>query len=147
MSIVINLSISIYLSLSTNHHKILEHDVKAVGLADHCLVYCVSSFKSQSPTQCHIIIELCNLKFLILMIFFLIWNNAHGSQLTMLIKPTRLGKKLFTQVCDKHCAFVTRGVRKHFPPWLTYDIKEDIKIKQYFLTKHTLKGYISIGRC
>ncbi len=27
--------------MTTNHDNILEHDVKAVQIADHCLVYCV----------------------------------------------------------------------------------------------------------
>ncbi len=50
--------------MTTNPDKILEHDVKAAGIADHCLVYCVSSFRSQSPTQCHRTIEMSNFKVL-----------------------------------------------------------------------------------
>ncbi len=30
--------------MTSNPDKIVEHDVKAVGLADHCLMYCVMSY-------------------------------------------------------------------------------------------------------
>ncbi len=31
--------------------KIIQHSVMSVGIADHCLVYCVTSYKSHATTQ------------------------------------------------------------------------------------------------
>ncbi len=44
--------------LTSNPNKIVEHNVKAVGIADHCLVYCVTSFKSHVPTERDMTIEI-----------------------------------------------------------------------------------------
>ncbi len=49
-------------------------------------------------------------------------------------------KTLFTNVCDKHCPYVTRRVRKSFLPWIDDDIKEDIRMKHYFHKKAHAKG-------
>ncbi len=43
--------------MTTNPEKIVEHDVKSVGIADHCLIYCVTSYKSQFSAQSHRTIE------------------------------------------------------------------------------------------
>ncbi len=49
-------------------------------------------------------------------------------------------KHLFTDVCDKHCPFVTGRVWKCFIPWFNEEIKEDIKMKHYFEKRHILKA-------
>ncbi len=64
------------------------------------------------------------------MSFLEIWLNAIGLVLKIVI----------TDVCDKHCPFVTRRVWKCFPPWLNEEIKEDIKMKHYFEKKAHTKG-------
>ncbi len=43
--------------MTTNPEKIVEHDVKSVGIADHYLIYCVTSYKSQFSAQSHRTIE------------------------------------------------------------------------------------------
>ncbi len=48
--------------MKTNSEKIVEHDVKSVGIADHCLIYCVTSYKSQLSSQSHRTIETRNFK-------------------------------------------------------------------------------------
>jgi hypothetical protein len=48
--------------MTSDPNKIIEHGVKAVGIADHCLVYCVTSYKSCVPTQGHRTIEMRNFK-------------------------------------------------------------------------------------
>ena len=49
-------------------------------------------------------------------------------------------KTIFNEVCNKHCPFISRRVRKNFLPWLNDDIKEDIKMKHYFMKKAHSKG-------
>ncbi len=39
--------------MTTNPEKIVGHDVKSVGIVDHCLIYCVASYKSQLSAQSH----------------------------------------------------------------------------------------------
>ncbi len=124
--------------MTTNPDKILEHDEKAVGTADHCLVYCVSSFKSQSPTQCHRTIELHNFKVFNINDFLLDleqcpWTSVE--EFEDVDQAYQVWKNLLTQVCDKHFPFATRHVRKNILSWLTGDIKEDIKMKHYFCLK------------
>ena len=50
-------------------------------------------------------------------------------------------KDLFTQVCDKHCPFLTRRVTKSFLPYLTEENKEHINMKHYFQKRNTLRVY------
>ncbi len=48
--------------MTTNSKMIVEHDVKYVGIADHCPVYCATSYKSQLSSQSHHTIEMRNFK-------------------------------------------------------------------------------------
>ena len=50
----------------------MEHDGISGGIADHHLVYCVTSDKSHTPTQTHRTIEMRNSKTLTLMTFVMI---------------------------------------------------------------------------
>ncbi len=110
--------------------KIIQHIVMYVGIADHCHVYRVTSYKSHATTQKHRTIEMRNYK------------NFNGDGfLGDLAQCNWAGiedsvdvdvvydrwKHLFTNVCDKHCPFVTKRERKCFLPWLNEEIKEDIK--------------------
>ncbi len=129
--------------MTTCPDKIIQHSVMSVDIADHCLVYCVTSYKSYVTTQKHKTIEMRNFK-----------NFNEDEFLRDLVQCNWAGiedsddvdvvyvrwKHLFTYVCDKHCPFVTRRVRKCFLPWLKEEIKEDIKMKHYFEKRHTLKA-------
>ncbi len=48
--------------MTTTPDKIVEHDVKSVGVADHCLVYCVTSYKAHIHTQSNRTVEMRNYK-------------------------------------------------------------------------------------
>ncbi len=48
--------------MTTKSEKIVEYDVKSVSIADHCLIYCVTSYKSQLSAQSHRTIEMRNFK-------------------------------------------------------------------------------------
>ncbi len=48
--------------MTTCPDKIIQHSVMSVGIADHCLVYCVNSYESHTTTQKHRTIEMKNNK-------------------------------------------------------------------------------------
>ncbi len=92
--------------MTTNPDKILD-----------CLVYCVSSFKSQSPTQCHRTIEMRKFKVFNINVFLLDFGQCPCTSVEEfedVDQAFQAWKKPFTQVCDKYCHFVTRHVRKTF---------------------------------
>ncbi len=39
------------MTMTTWPNKIIQHSVMSVGIVDHCLVYCVTSYKSHATTQ------------------------------------------------------------------------------------------------
>jgi hypothetical protein len=101
----------------TNPDKIIEHDVRAVGIANHCLVYCVTSYKSQTPTQSHRTIEMRNFKNFNLDDFLLDLEQCDWASIEELLDVDdayQKWKELFIDVCDKHCSFITLRVRKTF---------------------------------
>ncbi len=131
--------------MTTCPDKIIQHSVMSVGIADRCLVYCVTSYKSHATTQKLRTIEMRNFK-----------NFNEDEFLRDLTQCNLAGiedsndidvvfyrwKHLFTDVCDKYCPFVTRRMWKCFLHWLNEEIKEDIKMKHYFEEKkrHTQKA-------
>ncbi len=50
------------MNMTTCPDKIIQHNVMYVGIADHCPVYCVTSYKSHVTTQKHRAIEMRNYK-------------------------------------------------------------------------------------
>ncbi len=100
-----------------NSEKIVEHDVKSVGIADHCLIYCVTSYKSQLTAQSHRTIEMRNFKNFGADDFLLDLEQYDLSSINAFDDVDDMYEKwkhLYTEVCDKHFLFVTRRVRKCF---------------------------------
>ncbi len=128
--------------LTSNPNKIVEHDVKAVGIADHCLVYCVTSYKSHIPTETHRTIEIRNFKQFHIDDFILDSEHCPLSSVEEyhVDEAYQKWKCIFTEVCNKHCPFITRCVTKIFLPWINDEVKEDITIKHYFMKKTNTKS-------
>ena len=93
--------------MTTEPDKIVEHDVTSGGIANHHLVYCVTSYKSHTPTQTHRTIEMRN---------YNIDNFCNDLDLCDWVsiefedvdETYWRFKDLSTQVCTKHCLFVSR---------------------------------------
>ncbi len=101
--------------LISNRNEILEHDVKTVGMADHCLLYCITSYKSHIPTQRHRTIEIRNFKQFNIddFIFYLEhcpWSSVE--EYDDVDEAYQTWKCIFTEVCNKHCPFTIRCVMK-----------------------------------
>ncbi len=117
--------------LTSNPNKIVEHNVKAVGIADHCLVYCVTSFKSHVPTERDRTIEIRYFKQFHIDDFILDLEHCSWSSVKEyddVNEAYTKWKHIFTEVCNKHCPFTTRCVRKTILPWIDDEIKKDIRI-------------------
>ncbi len=119
--------------MTINFEKIVEDDVKSVGIADHCFTYCVNSYKSQLSTQSNWTIEMSNFKNIDVDDFLLDlkqcnWYFINGSD--DVDDMYEKWKHLYTEVSDKHCPFVKRRVSE--------DIIDDIKTMHYYEKKaHT----------
>ncbi len=99
--------------MTSNPDKIVEHDVKAAGLADHCLVYCVMSYKSHIPTQSHRTIEMRNFSVNDFLLDLEQCPWASDEEYSNVGDAYQKWKIIFIEVCDKHVQFVTRRVRRH----------------------------------
>ncbi len=71
--------------MTTNLVMIVEHDVKSIGISDHCLIHCVTSYKSQLSAQSHCTIEMRNFKNFDTDVFCWTLNNVFGHILMVLM--------------------------------------------------------------
>ncbi len=129
--------------MTINPEKIVEHDVKSVGIADHYLIYRVTSYKSQFSAQSHHTIEMRNFKNFDADDFLLDLEQCDLSSINGFDDVNDMYEKLkhlYIEVCDKHCPFVTIWVRKCSLPWLSEDIIDNIKTKHYYEKKAHTKG-------
>ncbi len=130
--------------MMSDPNKIVEYDVKSVGFADHCLVYCVTSYKSHvRSTQSHRIIQLRNYKNFNEQDFISdleLCDWISKEQYDDVDEAYSKWKHIFTEVRDKHCLLVSQRVRKCFLLWLNDQIKEDIRSKHNYEKKAHVKG-------
>ncbi len=101
----------------------------------------VTSYKSQLSAQSHHTIEMRNFKNFDADHFLLDLEQCDWSSINCFDDVDdmyKTWKHICTEVFDKHYPFVTRHVRKCLLPWLSEDIIDDIKTKNYYEKKaHT----------
>ena len=124
--------------LTTNPENISTQETLHTGLADHQLVYCVTSSHKARPQGIHRTIKARNFKKFNEETFLKDLSECPWSSLEAyddIDDAYHHWKTLFLDICDKHCPVVTKRVRKTFMPWIDQDIKNEIRLKHHYYDK------------